>query len=189
MWETQVQSLGWEDPLEREMATHSSVFAWRIPWTAEPGWLQAMGSQRVGHDWATSVSLSLGASYKWNRTIFFLCGWHISLSLCFQGSSMLGHVSEFHYFLQTNIVPLYGYTTFLFIHSCLYWWIPGQHYFNFLASVVKIDLNTKQKSIAFLSSHLIQRGSLRALSHTNLLCWKVFLEKRERKKGRGGEKK
>ena len=48
--ETQVQSLGREDPLEREMATHSSILAWRIPWTEEPGGLQSMGSQRVGHD-------------------------------------------------------------------------------------------------------------------------------------------
>ena len=48
--ETWVQSLGWEDPLEKEMATHSSVPAWRIPWTEEPGGLQFMGSHRVGHD-------------------------------------------------------------------------------------------------------------------------------------------
>ena len=50
MWETWVQSLGWEDPLEKEVATHCSVLAWRIPWTEEPGGLQSMGSQRVGHD-------------------------------------------------------------------------------------------------------------------------------------------
>ena len=48
--ETQVQSLGQEDSLEKEMATHSSILAWRIPWTEEPGGLQSMGSQRVGHD-------------------------------------------------------------------------------------------------------------------------------------------
>ena len=50
MWETQVLSLGWEDPLEKGMATYSSVLACRIPWTDEPGRLQSMGSQRVGHD-------------------------------------------------------------------------------------------------------------------------------------------
>ena len=50
MWETQVQSLSWEDPLEKAMATHSSTPAWRIPWTEEPGGLQSMGLQRVGHD-------------------------------------------------------------------------------------------------------------------------------------------
>ena len=50
MQETQVRSLGWEDPLEKEMATHPSILAWRIPWTEEPGGLQPMGSQRVGHN-------------------------------------------------------------------------------------------------------------------------------------------
>ena len=50
MWETQVRSLGWEDLLEKEMATHSSILAWRIPWTEEPGRVQSMGLQRVGHD-------------------------------------------------------------------------------------------------------------------------------------------
>ena len=51
--ELQVQPLGQEDPLEKEMATHSSILAWRIPWTEEPVGLQSMGSQRVRHDWAT----------------------------------------------------------------------------------------------------------------------------------------
>ena len=48
LWETRVQSLGQEDPLEKEMATHSSILAWTIPWREEPGGLQSMGSQRVG---------------------------------------------------------------------------------------------------------------------------------------------
>ena len=50
MQETRVQSLGWEDLLEKEMATHSSMLAWKIPWMVEPGRLQSMGSQRVGHN-------------------------------------------------------------------------------------------------------------------------------------------
>ena len=50
MRETQVQSLGWEDLLEKEMATHSSTLAWKIPWTEDPGRLQSMGSRRVGHN-------------------------------------------------------------------------------------------------------------------------------------------
>ena len=53
LWETQVWSLGWENPLEKEMAIHSSTIAWKIPWTEEPGRLQSLGLQRVGHDWAT----------------------------------------------------------------------------------------------------------------------------------------
>ena len=50
MWETWIQSMGWEDPLEKGKATHCSNVAWRIPWTEEPGRLQSMGSQRVGHN-------------------------------------------------------------------------------------------------------------------------------------------
>ena len=50
MWDTWVRSLGREDPLEKEMATHSSTLAWKIPWTEEPDRLQSMGSQRVGRD-------------------------------------------------------------------------------------------------------------------------------------------
>ena len=65
MQETWVRPLGWEDPLEKEMATHSSMLAWRILWTEEPGGLQSMGSQRAGHDLGTEpqqvcvVTLSL----------------------------------------------------------------------------------------------------------------------------------
>ena len=54
MQETRVRSLCWEDSLEEEMAIHSSILAWRIPWTEEPGGPQSTGSQRVGHDWETS---------------------------------------------------------------------------------------------------------------------------------------
>ena len=55
--ETLVRSLGQEDPLKKEMATHSSILVWRSPWTEEPGGLQSMGSKRVGHHWATEISL------------------------------------------------------------------------------------------------------------------------------------
>ena len=54
-WETQVQSLGQEDPLEKGMATHSNILAWRIPWTEEPDGLQSIGSQRVGHNQVTNT--------------------------------------------------------------------------------------------------------------------------------------
>ena len=58
MRETQVQFLGREDPLEKTMAIYSSTLAWKIPWMEEPDRLQSMGSQRVGHDWATSLPIS-----------------------------------------------------------------------------------------------------------------------------------
>ena len=57
-----IQFLGWEDPLEESMATHSSILAWRIPWTEEPGRLQSMGSQRVGHDRMTELG-----SHHWGK--------------------------------------------------------------------------------------------------------------------------
>ena len=63
MQETRVQSLGWEDPLEKEIATHSSILVWRIPWTEEPGELQSTGPQRVGHDWATLLHTEV--SHSW----------------------------------------------------------------------------------------------------------------------------
>ena len=57
MQETWVWSLGWEDTLEKRVATHFSILAWRIPWTEDPGRLHSMGSQRVGHDWVTNTSI------------------------------------------------------------------------------------------------------------------------------------
>ena len=59
MWETWVQSLGWENPLEKDMTTHSSILAWKIPWTEEPGKLQSIGAQTVRHNWVTSLSLTM----------------------------------------------------------------------------------------------------------------------------------
>ena len=58
MPETRLRSLGWVDPLEKAVATHSSTLAWKIPWTEDPGRLRSMGSQRVGNDGTTLVSLS-----------------------------------------------------------------------------------------------------------------------------------
>ena len=61
----QVQSLGWEDALEKDMATHSSVLAWKIPWTEEPGGLQSIGSQRVRHDLAGSQTTANTVPDRW----------------------------------------------------------------------------------------------------------------------------
>ena len=75
MRETRVWSLGWEDPLKKEMATHSSTLAWKIPWTEERGRLQSMGSQRVRHDWATSLGLGLGrgkVTYQDRQSLFLV---------------------------------------------------------------------------------------------------------------------
>ena len=70
--ETWIRSLGWEDPLEEEMATHSSILAWEIPWTEEPGRLQSMGFQRVRHSWVTEH-----ANVQMVNTISFLSSLYI----------------------------------------------------------------------------------------------------------------
>ena len=77
MQETQVWSLGWEDPLEKEMATHSSILAWRIPGTEESGGLQSMGLQRVGHNWATNSFTFMYMMYV--CTSVMRCNMHILL--------------------------------------------------------------------------------------------------------------
>ena len=59
MQKTRVRSLGWEDPLEKGMAIHSTILAWRLPWAQETGGLQSVGSQRVGHDWATNTTQNI----------------------------------------------------------------------------------------------------------------------------------
>ena len=72
MQEIWVQYLGWEDPLEKGIAAHSSILAWRIPWKEELGGLQSMGSQRVGHNWATNTFTLLSSKQ---------CMWHYDIGL------------------------------------------------------------------------------------------------------------
>ena len=82
MQETRVQALGWEDPLEKKMATHSNILAWKIPWTEKPGGLQSVGQQTVGHNWAhTDTHTSLAPkgdsiSLGWARYIMLGIGNH-----------------------------------------------------------------------------------------------------------------
>ena len=74
MREIWIQSLGWKDPLKKEMATHSSILSWRILWTEEPGGLQSMGSQRVRHNWVTgisSIALCNVPFYPWQYSLFW----------------------------------------------------------------------------------------------------------------------
>ena len=71
--EMQVWFLGWEDPLKKKMATHSSILAWKIPWAEEPGGLQSIGSQRVRHDWAhTNTSPFWSNTWSLNQIVFLL---------------------------------------------------------------------------------------------------------------------
>ena len=74
MQETQVQSLSWEDPLEEGMATHSSILAWEIPWTEEPGGFQSLGSQRARHNWAANTSSDTLVLWLIDFSSFLLTG-------------------------------------------------------------------------------------------------------------------
>ena len=101
MWETRVRSLGWEDALEKEMVTHSTILAWRIPWREEPGRLQSTGSQRVGHDWATSLSLSFTLlSLDWFSLVFSLAS--LPLFNCSEETNFHLNMSFLSYSLWAN---------------------------------------------------------------------------------------
>ena len=122
--ETRVRSLGWEDPLEKKMATHSSILVWKISFTEEPGGLQSMGSQRVGHDWATNIYL---LTYKFitNRKSFTFCRsvkvqeprdrsifiFHASFPICWSISNKRSEKEHIHkiYLEITNIRLFYFY--------------------------------------------------------------------------------
>ena len=82
MQETQVQSLGWEDPLEKGMATYSSILAWRVLWTEEPGRLQSMGSRRTGHYCATNIHFHFFTEkFRTHYTVNELYGYIITFCL------------------------------------------------------------------------------------------------------------
>ena len=90
--ETRVLSLGWEDPLEKEMATHSSILAWRIPWTEEPGGLQSVGLQRVRHNQATNTNFT---AYLMNEMI-----WKFLIQVISEKKSQSGFLISKHVLIE-----------------------------------------------------------------------------------------
>ena len=88
MWETRVQSLGWEDTLEKRMANHSIILAWRIPWTEEPGGLQSIGSQRVRHDWVTNTFTFFSCHESQRAYLWLTCH---ELTVCVTDKGSWGH--------------------------------------------------------------------------------------------------
>ena len=111
MQEIRVWSLSGEDPLEQEMATHSSILAWKIPWTEEPGRLQSMGSQRVRHDWVTEqVHMHLKQGFP-DSTLG-------KLLLCFLGYPM--HISH----IYMHICYIYTLFQWLCYRYSGEYWLP-----------------------------------------------------------------
>ena len=82
MQETEVQTLGWEDPLEKGKATHSTILAWRIPQPEESGRLQSTGLQRAGHDWVTNTYLCQDQCLEHGKTQYLWCFLIIAVSVC-----------------------------------------------------------------------------------------------------------
>ena len=142
MQETRVWSLGWEDPLEKKMATHSSILAWRIPWTEEPGRLQSTGLQKVGHDWMTSLYFftschgTAGSFSMWTKSFFF-SQWRCSLISLKTVSGLKNRQgimtflwgswctvfcsSVLDLFLDILSYILSGYTSILFLRNLILW--------------------------------------------------------------------
>ena len=112
MQETQVQSLGWEDPLEKEMATLSSTLAWKIPWMEEPGGLQFLGSQRVRHDWVTDLNWlnqrSVKLFWKWqmNMGYKFSCQ-NVMRQDCKGCVTVITVIKSYHHLLKTDYAITY----------------------------------------------------------------------------------
>ena len=106
MWKTWARSLGQEDPLEKEMATHSSILAWRIPWMEEPDRLWSTGSQRVGHNWAISLISLTHLVLKKNSNIM----------LCMTFEKEPGHCLNLQYGFSPLLPCLYISSL---IHNCL----------------------------------------------------------------------
>ena len=141
--ETWVWSLGQEDPLEKEMATHSSTLAWKIPWTEEHNRLQSMGLQRVRHDWATSLHFTYSKSprlcsvlylnsYLWCRQNGLFKKDSVVLSRpgvkLFGGSSFLGKMSS-------RSTAWHAWLSLLAL-SCLWFSFPGLSFLNTYAAAL-----------------------------------------------------
>ena len=124
--ETWVQALGLEDPLEKEMATHSSTIAWKIPWTEEPGRLQSMGSQRVGHDWVTALTHSLiDASVFLYHLWYALCTYSCPIEQsCWRFQfKVTSFLQPSHIVLICNFILRQQQTKFLSTTCSLIFWI------------------------------------------------------------------
>ena len=127
MPETWVRSLGQEDPPEKGMATHSSILAWRIPWTVEPGGLWSMGSNTVGHNWATKCASMRAHMHTHTHTHTHTHVWDLALnSYKFMSSGLIYHCIGLEYTIVTMLISLQqsiscSYSTSLFNRFFTIW--------------------------------------------------------------------
>ena len=152
MQETWLRSLGREDPLEKEMATHPSFHAWEIPWTNEPGGLQSMGLKRVGHDWATSFHLpSLNIWQLISAVVYFklkTLKFNSTVKLNVIAPSpphfilLMSHFTSFYlvYHLTNYCNHSYFYYFFLLTIILVYKWLNLYPYYVFIFPVRLVHL-------------------------------------------------
>ena len=128
MQKTWVRSLGWEDLLEKGMTTHSSILAWRIPWTEEPGGLQSIGSQRVRHDWTTNTFTS---TYLLSHPVIL---WDLFMSL----EIALGKAQ-----VQFSLLPQFSSVAQSCLTLCnpMDWRVPGFPVFHQLLELVQTHVH------------------------------------------------
>ena len=131
MQKTWVQSLGWEDPLEKGMATHSSILAWRIPWAEKPGGLWSMGSQRVRQDWGLTLS------QMWNATYLQTCGHLLTLQYdcgnCLYSKLRKDHFQNVPSSLSKQPAAVTLSWLLSYINKpALHTWTLGQYFSNYL---------------------------------------------------------
>ena len=162
MQETWVWSLGREDPLEKEMATHSSVLARRIPWTEEPGGLQSTGSQRVGHNWATSL-LQGGHSFSSKEQVSF--NFMAAVIICSDFGAQENKVCHCYpiylpwsdgtwcHELKLSFKPAFSLSSFTFIKRL---------FSSFLLSAIRVVSSAYLRLLIFLPAILIPAALLPA---------------------------
>ena len=152
MQETQILSLGQEDPLEKGIATHSSILAWRSPWTEEPGGLQSMGSQSVGQDWVTSISQFLStwtdSLWAWFFSFFFPTSFPPTLLLNKQPPSP--HHTRHHWVVHSHISQI-----FIRILFC---YVSHRMWFRFLCSTLPRAFPLGIDLILWVSESLVKKG-------------------------------
>ena len=122
--EIQVQSLGQEDPLKNGTAIHSSTLAWRIPWTEEPGGLQSVGSQRVGHDWVTNTTTIT----TWTRRVGDIMNWKVCFPFSQQGESSWRSLDHRWKNREEKILPSPPFFVYLCVPWCLVAFLAIHHY-------------------------------------------------------------
>ena len=167
MQETQIQSLGREDPLKEEMATYSNILAWNIPWTEDPGGLQSMGLQRIGHNWTTNIQFWESRVQCIKRFKSTECLVEIFLPF----PSTWASFSIYYFITQTFTPPGSGQSTVLLLSSCFSFMIILNRCFPIfmvLAWIYSVSMTVKS---IVLEKELRLKETLKNQGVSNRVIW------------------